>query len=1366
MWLAEIDGYDPKTDSTVRLYLSDRAFRSTPTDADPNRPYLARLSMPLSITRSLYQEGQVGGDSEANYGQIRAINRDGRLDAWRRYEVDQRPFRLLYHPTGLVGADQFEECYTGVLKSAQPDLGELAFTVRDPQHKLNEAPVSPRVYRPFPLAVQFNGSVGRVIELPSTAAPYDKYQWTVDFWSRVPPSTTTNRVTFAFGTAASYPNGQIRVLIGQGTSGGYSAVINGTTLSYTARSLGDNQPRHYALSRNGDVFRLYVDDVLVAQQTIASVPVTAADFFVLGSTKDGSGLRDYATAQLWEVRVWDRALSKRRLSEISSTSIDEGEDDLRALYHLSEGVDIEAGLVAINDIYSDLGFAGRSLAFDSGPNGYHGVFFTEGAWVSTGEGTVELEGVRKYLAAGGAFNFEPDLLDGRYQRYAASGGPVSSLAVRHGGVELSPYPRFQCGGATTTAVGSATADYAIGASGKFGVEAILELDVVQADSFLRFEPVSGLENIELRLVPGTLGSGTGQLLCNIVIDTTTQFATLFSLQNLIAGGRYHVSVFFDLAAEAATLYLNRQLVSSQGISQLTGSFPSMGLNLGNYSTQKFQGRIWEVRVWNTVRNAADVKAETFTRIDASTPGLIGLFRCDEGSGTTLTDVINGNDLTITDPEWATAEVNPDVEAGIFDLTFGPTRPIRCDVGPSLPLGHAARFGGTAWAGYGSNSAWEPNGGSQTWEAWVRFHVAAIAAEMILSTKDSAGASTTAGWQFRRRASGVLELVLADGTNNVQASGSLELVSDQWYHLAVVWDDDGEVSLYVDLALDGTASATSVADTAGGDLYLAARGSSGTSPAAMDIVEARVWSEARSLEDLRTWHRKSLLAASIAEAQDLSTLVWYLPRYSPGLEDLSRTRATATITGTVERTDGPAPTAPAECIRWIAAQRGGFTEEEFSALEDYDVAIDHAPVERLFRDESSATAIDALARPHGAWGFTNTGQMWLRQIQFPDVTEVLRFSGSTKVTVSDSAEIRWEGGWLELETLVYWLGPSAVNQYLFLKDRNYYVAIRPEGYLEIRRWSSGPDTRTTESLAAWAIPVQELVHVHVKIPSVGGETIVMLNGVEISNAATPTTTGEGPILTNDLELGTNLNGFLLESRVKVPAGAPRTAAEILETMHYRAGADEGFAAVLPLDDGSGVSPRNLVGLDGAITGAYRWNVRGFPDFPLYRPPAFRLRTSNELAIDPLGIDPPKEEAIVLYRRNWAPYSEDELAPLVTVDPARVEELTQPSKKVRLGSPIPKERNVIPTKSEPIESPFVAREDAQRAARLEVGNFGVKRSRWRVVAKGEFVDDDGLVEGLECRLHDHRFDIPSNGENALIIGGGYNARDDRTELEVLT
>ncbi|MHC1737071.1 MAG: LamG-like jellyroll fold domain-containing protein [Ignavibacteriaceae bacterium] len=139
------------------------------------------------------------------------------------------------------------------------------------------------------------------------------------------------------------------------------------------------------------------------------------------------------------------------------------------------------------------------------------------------------------------------------------------------------------------------------------------------------------------------------------------FATLNNVisdaSTLVLNKWTHLAGTYD--GSTAKLYVNGSLVKSSPSTSSIGS-TDLPLVIGNHGntvggdfTRPFIGSIDEVRIWNTVRTEAEIKASMYKELAGNETNLLAYYKMSNGSGTSLTDnSVNSNTGTLTNgPTW-------------------------------------------------------------------------------------------------------------------------------------------------------------------------------------------------------------------------------------------------------------------------------------------------------------------------------------------------------------------------------------------------------------------------------------------------------------------------------------------------------------------------------------------------------------------------------------------------------------------------------------------------------------------------------------------------------------------------------------------
>ncbi len=228
---------------------------------------------------------------------------------------------------------------------------------------------------------------------------------------------------------------------------------------------------------------------------------------------------------------------------------------------------------------------------------------------------------------------------------------------------------------------------------------------------------------------------------------------------------YHIAGTYD--GTTAKIYIDGKLDNSQACS---GSIPdalSEPFYIGMNNNVYFNGKIDEVRLWNTTRTEAEIKANMYKEISTHT-NLKAYYKMSDGSGTTLTDNSgNNNTGTLTNgPIWKMS--------GAF-------------AGPRQALDFERTK--LQSVNFGTPSAFQNLGnGSYTIEAWVKSSYTGRQA-IFGNWSNSYGATV-----LEIYSSGQLRTYV-----NSTGYNSTKVVTDgKWHHVVAVRDiNAGIVKMYVD-----------------------------------------------------------------------------------------------------------------------------------------------------------------------------------------------------------------------------------------------------------------------------------------------------------------------------------------------------------------------------------------------------------------------------------------------------------------------------------------------------------------------------------------------------------------------------------------
>ena len=279
----------------------------------------------------------------------------------------------------------------------------------------------------------------------------------------------------------------------------------------------------------------------------------------------------------------------------------------------------------------------------------------------------------------------------------------------------------------------------------------------------------------------------------------------------------HISVAFDASARTIHTYANGDLVgvNTNGFipSDLTASNEQLQIGSRSTTNQFFDGQIDDVRVWNSVRTAEQIRDNYDQQLTGSETNLQAYYRFDgDVAGSEVRDLTsNGNHGTLTNG----ADLVPNLEGGL-------------------------RFDGGDFVDLGTDAAFATNNNDFTWEGWI--NTSSTARQQVLSVGELTAGK---GASFYVGTDGKLHFDLS----SVVGPTSATAVNDgNWHHVSVV-KSGNSYQLYVNGATDGNSATLSAANITTGNVVIGSVFSKDSSFFNGQMSDVRMWSTARTATEL-------------------------------------------------------------------------------------------------------------------------------------------------------------------------------------------------------------------------------------------------------------------------------------------------------------------------------------------------------------------------------------------------------------------------------------------------------------------------------------------------------------------------------------
>ena len=580
--------------------------------------------------------------------------------------------------------------------------------------------------------------------------------YTIETWVKFNGTTNNQSVivgTNASGSLAAYSH-QIRTdAIGRFVhytfDGGQKSVV-GSTVAVTGIWY------HVAMvADNGGVSRLFVNGVEEGTPVNIGTLWTGIDRFNVGSSTGGIAVAPAASffnGEIDELRVWNYARCRADFMLTMNCELTGNELNLRSYYNFNQGVagGTNAGQTTLtNNATSGITFNGTLTNF--------ALTGATSNWINSTNGVNGTCAAPPTAATGNrALNFD---------------GANDNISIANNG-------RFNF-------------------TGDFTVEVMVKPN--------RLGVFSGII-----LTEPTAGSA-GQVGWGIRQRTSNRFALNIGregVSNIFIedGPTIQVGVWYHLAVSRTgntySFYVNGTLIASQSTNVVLNSTFPLSLGILNSGIERFLGELDEVKIWNYARCAADINATRNCELTGNEVGLVSYYNFNQGiaGGTNIgqTTLINnaasGNTFDGTLNNFSLLS---QCTSNWVNSTSGVNG--TCAAPPTVAIGNRALSldGANDFVRINSNGIFT----SYTIESWVKFNGTTANQNVIVGTNAS-GALAAYSHQIRTDATGRFVHYTFDGGPQ-SVVGTTIAVTNRWYHVAIVAENDGVSRLFVNGVEEGT-----------------------------------------------------------------------------------------------------------------------------------------------------------------------------------------------------------------------------------------------------------------------------------------------------------------------------------------------------------------------------------------------------------------------------------------------------------------------------------------------------------------------------------------------------------------------------------
>ncbi len=311
------------------------------------------------------------------------------------------------------------------------------------------------------------------------------------------------------------------------------------------------------------------------------------------------------------------------------------------------------------------------------------------------------------------------------------------------------------------------------------------------------------------------------------------------------GKWHHVAGVRNSTTSSVYMYVDGKLIYSD-----VGGVPGTGFNVSNNTligsnpctggyALPFQGNIDEVRIWNTARSEAQIKANMYKELSVQA-NLIAYYKMNDGSGTTLTDnSSNGNNGTLTNgPLWK------------FSGCFGGSK-------QTLDFD-----GSNDYINIPNNASLQLTSKVSV-EAWVKIN--STSGGMLIAGKIIHGGSREGYGLFANATNlggspGKIIFIAGRSWSDWWAiTSNSALQTNQWYHVCGTFDGR-YLKVYINGRLDGTTDigSTKTINDSGTNFWIGSWNAENSHYLNGNIDEVRIWNTNRSETEIQENMMKTLL----------------------------------------------------------------------------------------------------------------------------------------------------------------------------------------------------------------------------------------------------------------------------------------------------------------------------------------------------------------------------------------------------------------------------------------------------------------------------------------------------------------------------